>query len=1062
MKYGIAILLISLLLLKKEVSADGCNNGLFTVINDCTNLLNVCYSPGSTSDEPSNTDYTWDFGDGTTDNYFGAALTTCHTYTAPGTYTVTITIVVVTQNKTCVATRQVVVTASPVLKITNPLAVCSPATVDITDMSVTAGSTGGGTLTYWTNAAATSPMSSASSISTSGTYYIKNTVTSTSGLQCKTIQPVIVTINPKPILNITNPTAICAPGSVDITAAAVTAGSNGAGVLSYWTDPACTNPLVSANGITNSATYYIKTTTADGCIDIDPVTVTIYPLPISDAGSNLTICSGVAGGIGVSQVVGYSYSWLPATGLSSSTVANPNNTSINNGLIPLVTSYTLSTTISATGCQAIDSAVITVNPQPVLTINNPAPVCFPATVNITAAPVTTGSTGGGVLSYWTNLSATSILSLPNAVVTSGTYYIKVTAIGGCTDIAPVNVIVNPLPISNAGSDLLICSGSAGGIGSLAVAGYIYSWLPVLGLSNPTVSDPDNTAINNGTIPTVISYTVTTTITATGCQTVDSATITVNPPATVIAGPPQTICANSSATLAGVIGGAATSAFWGGGNGTYSPNNNDLNAVYTPHLNEINASSATLTLVTNDPSGPCPVASSSITVTINPIATVNAGPDQTICIGSAVNLAGVPGGAATSGTWSGGNGVYNPNNTASNAIYSPINAEESAGTVSLTFTTDDPAGPCFAVSDVITITINQLPTANAGPVQTVCPGSSIVLGGALGGTAISGSWGGGTGSYSPNNTALNAVYSPSAAEYAADSVKLTLTTNDPPGPCSPVLSTVTFYFYKDPVINFSVNDSAGCPIHCVNFLDLTTVGGGATIVSWNWDFGDSNPDSDTQNPSNCYSLTSFYDVTLTAISNYNCSVTLTMPQMVQVFPEPIAEFNPTPSQASVILPVITMINQSSVDVNYWNWNFGDGIKLAPDSASPEHTYPNIASVSYLPTLIVQNAYGCYDTIVHEIFIGPEYIFYIPNAFTPNGDGVNDLFLGQGIGIVKYELIIFDRWGNQIFYSDDLYKGWDGKANLGAEMAQIDVYVWKVKLTDVFKKGHNYVGTVTLVK
>ncbi len=1062
MKFKTVILFISILLFQKEMYADGCNSGLFTIINDCSNLLHVCFAPGSTSDEPLHTQYTWDFGDGQTGAYYGAALTICHTYSQPGTYTVTVTIHVVPQSVTCVATRQVVVTASPTLIITNPAGVCQPNTVDLTATSVTTGTTAGGVFSYWTNSTATTPLSNPTAVSVSGTYYIRYRVIATSGISCDTIAPVTVTVYTKPVLLITNPLAICSPGSVDITTAAVTAGSTGNGTLSYWTDPAATNPLVSANAITNSATYYIKTITTDGCIDIKPVTVTIYLLPISNAGSDLTICSGVAGDIGSAQVSGYTYAWLPTIGLSSATVPNPNNTTVNSGTTPLITSYTVTTTITATGCLSVDSSVITVNPQPVLIITNPADVCFPSTVDITATAVTAGSTGGGVLSYFTDSLPTTNLPSPNAVAVSGIYYIKVVAIGGCTDVHRVKVTVNPLPFSYAGSDITICSGTSVNIGTPATTGDTYSWLPTTGLSSATISTPSIVTINNGTTNLITTYTVTTTITATGCHSKDSAVVSVNAPATADAGPAQTICADASATLAGIIGGSSTSAFWGGGNGTYTPNNNVLNAVYTPYPTEATAGTVTLTLVSNNPPGPCPVTSSSITITIDPIATVNSGPDQTICIGSTVLLAGALGGAAISGTWSGGGGTYNPSDTAPDAVYTPSPLEEGAGIVSLTFTTNDPFGPCSAVSDDMVITINQLPTSNAGSVQTVCPGSTITLAGSIGGTAVSAAWSGGAGTYSPNNTNLNAIYSPSAEEYAADSVKLTLTTNDPLGPCSFVSSTVVFYFYKDPVINFSVNDSSGCPIHCVNLSDLTTVGGGATIASWIWNFGDNSPVANMQSPSHCYSQTGFYDITLTATSNYNCYTTLTMPQMIQVFPVPVAGFDPSPNPATIILPNVTMINQSSVDVNYWLWDFGDGNTLEPVSANPEHIYPTNVTGSYLVTLIVQNAYGCLDTVIHEIFIDPEFTFFIPNAFSPNADGINDEFLGQGGGIVKYELIIFDRWGNLIFRSDDLNKAWDGKANRGDDIAQIDVYVWKVNLTDVFNKKHYFIGTVTLVE
>jgi gliding motility-associated-like protein len=126
------------------------------------------------------------------------------------------------------------------------------------------------------------------------------------------------------------------------------------------------------------------------------------------------------------------------------------------------------------------------------------------------------------------------------------------------------------------------------------------------------------------------------------------------------------------------------------------------------------------------------------------------------------------------------------------------------------------------------------------------------------------------------------------------------------------------------------------------------------------------------------------------------------------------------------------------------------------------YPHETSGNFIAKLIVKNTDGCYDTIPHEIFISPEFTFFIPNAFSPNGDKINDYFFGSGIGIKQYDLWIFDRWGNTIYHGLQLSDKWDGKANNGSDMAQIDVYVWKVRLIDVFNKVHDYIGTVTLVK
>ncbi len=897
MKFKTALLIVSILFLQVELYADGCNNGAFSTIQNCNTPLQVCFNPGGTSDQPPDTQYTWDWGDGTTTTYCCTANNTCHTFPATGNYTVTLT------------------------------------------LDVDLGWWGGG-------------------------HKI-----------CVSSAVVPVTVTPPPVLTITDPPGVCPPGTIDITAPSVTAGSTGGGTLTYWMDAGATIPCVNPSAITSAGTYYINATIPEGCNDIQPVVVAFYPIPV-------------------------------------------------------------------------------------LNITDPPAVCSPGTVDITTASVTAGTTGTGIFSYWTDIAATIPLGSPSAVATGGTYYIKITTSAGCTDIKPVTITIKPLPPSNAGPDITICTGTTGNIGTAPTAGYTYSWAATTGLNDATVSDPTVTLTNAGTGPTTTTYVVITT--DNGCFTSDDVTVTVNPMPSADAGLDQIICANTSAVLAGVLGGAAISGTWSGGAGTFNPNATALTASYTPNAAEIIAGSVTLTLTTDDPSGPCPSVNDQMLITINPFAVVDAGPDQVICNGNTVTLAGIVSGSATSGTWTGGAGTYNPNNTTANAVYTPTLTEANGGAVTLTFTTDDPAGPCPAVNDQMLITINQIPTANAGSEQYVCSGTVIILGGSIGGTATSGTWSGGNGTFSPNNTTLNASYTASTAEFAAGSVELTLTTNDPAGPCSSSSSNVTLHFYQNPVVDFFVDFPAGCPIHCVNFTNLSSVAGGDTIASWNWSFGDGSPNSNIQDPSHCFSESGSYDIKLIATSNHGCTTFLNNPLMIHVFYVPVAEFNPTPIHATVLEPTVTFNNQSSTDVNYWHWTFGDGDTMAPHTSSPIHIYPNISSSSYWVTLIVSNADGCLDTVQHEIFIGPEFTFFIPNAFSPNADGINDFFFGSGIGIIKYDLWVFDRWGNMIFHGNELNDKWDGKANNGSDIAQMDVYVWKVELTDVFNKKHNYIGTVTLVK
>src|SRR5205823_11797090 len=179
-------------------------------------------------------------------------------------------------------------------------------------------------------------------------------------------------------------------------------------------------------------------------------------------------------------------------------------------------------------------------------------------------------------------------------------------------------------------------------------------------------------------------------------------------------------------------------------------------------------------------GPFRSVSDQMTITFNPAATANAGLDQCACAGSpSVQLAGSVGGAATSGTWSGGAGSYSPNASTLNATYTPTAAEIAAGGVTLTLATNDPAGPCGAVSDQVRININKAATVNAGADLIVCSSTpQVTLAGIVGGGASSGTWSGGAGTGSAAWRARDATYAPSAAEITAGSVTLTLTTDDP--------------------------------------------------------------------------------------------------------------------------------------------------------------------------------------------------------------------------------------------------------------------------------------------
>jgi len=351
------------------------------------------------------------------------------------------------------------------------------------------------------------------------------------------------------------------------------------------------------------------------------------------------------------------------------------------------------------------------------------------------------------LSNTANISGvnTNTLSFNQAqLADGGSYYVVVSGNNACSSITSqvrslnVNQVIN---ITDQPDSATLCEGSYVEF-SVAATGSIasYQWrkngLPLNSTNTPNGSGFNSATLNLSNILLTNAGNYDVVISSPGGTCTEaysvSATLTINPLATVDAGSDQTICSSTTATMAASIGGGASSGTWTtSGSGTF--NNNSTAAVYTPSVADISAGSVVLTYTTNDPVGPCPAESDTITLTIYPEATVNAGVDQTICSTDTATMVASFGGGAGSATWTtSGSGTFNNNSLS--AVYTPSVSDISAGSVILTYTTDDPNGPCPAASDTMTLTINPLPTITGE--TDVCIGSTINLSPSTGGTWIS--------------------------------------------------------------------------------------------------------------------------------------------------------------------------------------------------------------------------------------------------------------------------------------------------------------------------------------
>jgi gliding motility-associated-like protein len=204
------------------------------------------------------------------------------------------------------------------------------------------------------------------------------------------------------------------------------------------------------------------------------------------------------------------------------------------------------------------------------------------------------------------------------------------------------------------------------------------------------------------------------------------------------------------------------------------------------------------------------------------------------------------------------------------------------------------------------------------------------------------------------------------------------------------------------------------------------------------------------------------VGLTAVSDSGCSSTLSELNLITVYTHPNAAFTMSPNPATIIAPTVQFTDQSTdaYGIAYWWWTFGEAGDTTSNLQNPTHTYQDTGT--YCAQEVVMNIHGCTDTVTNCLEVNPVFNLYIPSAFSPNGDGKNDVFRPVGQYIKNYEMYIFDRWGMELFHTLDIANGWDGSVKGGSTVSQEDTYVYKINVTDSQNKQHSFIGNVTIIK
>ncbi|MBC7862118.1 MAG: gliding motility-associated C-terminal domain-containing protein [Bacteroidia bacterium] len=965
----------------------------------------------------------------------------------------------------CVSTAVATVTvnALPVITVTNTGPYCAGTTIQLNAT--------GGTNYSWTGpssfaAAIQNPTILNSTSAEAGTY--SATVTDANG--CFTSGTTTVVVNTALVPGLSSNSPLCDGDNLNLTC------TNGAAWS--WTGPntfssAVQNPVVTAASPLASGTYSLSLTDANGCVGTGTVAVVVNALPTVTVNSP-TVCNGTVANLNAGGAVNYAWSAGTSSSSGSSVTASPT----------ITTQYTVTGT-DANNCANVATSTVTINALPLVTVNSPN-ICPGTTANLTA---------GGASTYaWT--AGTSSASGANVTATPAStsqFTVTGTDVNGCVSTAVSTVTVNALLVIDAGITDTVCIGNNILLNATGPAGTTFTWSPgnlsgaaqsivanttttfslsgvdangCTGTDSVLITVPGSIILNTSSVSTlcfgscdgqanvlaipssgafaVYTYLWTTGGTGAGvtavCAGNYSVTVTNNAGCTattsVTVNQPTAVTASASATTPASCNGicdGSTMINANGGSGTFTyvwssvgVGNNPTNLCagnYTCVVADGNNCSVPVSVSITEPT--------SISVTTNPVST--------ICVGQTANLSAnaLGGNGGYVYTWTGGT---TPTNLA-NVTASPV--VTSSYTVSVT----DVNG-CAAATASVTVNLNSPLGISASADVTICAGQTTPLSAtANGGNGVfTYTWATGTtpatGQSVNANPSTNTTYT----------VTVTDGCNTPP-----VSDTVVVTVNQLPVLGITSSVQTGCAPLCLSFSASSTT----TTASINWVFTDGQTTSNNPNPNMCFTLPGNYGAAISVTDLNGCQNTFSNTNLVTVDPVPVALFDYGPQPVTEGSPFVTFTDQSTgTNITNWDWSFGDALGSTSTQQNPSFDFGGAGT--FTVSLIVTSAQGCTNNVSTQIIIEPDFNLYVPNAFTPNGNTINDLFFPLGTGILPedYRFIIYDRWGSKIWETANLYEGWNGEVN--GNKVENEVYVWKIFLRKYDGTNKSFVGHVTVVR
>ncbi len=264
------------------------------------------------------------------------------------------------------------------------------------------------------------------------------------------------------------------------------------------------------------------------------------------------------------------------------------------------------------------------------------------------------------------------------------------------------------------------------------------------------------------------------------------------------------------------------------------------------------------------------------------------------------------------------------------------------------------------------------------------------------------------------------------------------------------------------VDFESDIQESCIDYVYQFDDLTV--GAPADATYLWDFGDGTT-STLQNPRHTFAISDTLDISLT-ITGGGCESMGTKVDYILIRPQPIADFEYTPTDLSVEDPVATFYSTSTSDVIDLFWEFseieGEGGLKTDDTVTVEFT--GETGKTYPVELTVINEYTCQDIVKKFITVNDIILLYVPNAFSPGSGTVNDIFLPEitsGVDPYNFRMLIFNRWGEIVFESRNYDEGWDG--TFDNEIVQQDAYIWQIDFKESQgSRDFSYRGHVTVLR